>query len=215
MGDRALRTFLKLIGITVAYGAVWVWMGAGGLTLMLWTVFGNFVNVCGISHSFGEIGLGLIVVVGGLSAVLMVVEIGTHTFRTGRPPEMMDFHCFRIFGLFFGGAMFAVFCLLPPFVVCGLLGRNTPKALIAVASAAVPLFIIIVLIQGLIERWRYRTSGRGIDSTRQYHRRTGKWVLDDQGHWQWADISDEGHLASTPPRDAMHALRKIMPNRGE
>jgi len=131
-----LRAFLKLLGITLAYGAVWVWMGAGGLALMLWTVFGSFVNACGISHS---IGLGLIVAAGVLSAVPMVVAIGNHTFRTGREPEMMDYDRYWIFGLPFTGIVFVAVCLLPPWGVCSLLGRNTPNALIAAAAVAVPL----------------------------------------------------------------------------
>lgn len=152
-----MRAFLKLLGITLAYGAVWVWMGAGGLALMLWTVFGSFVNACGISHS---IGLGLIVAAGVLSAVPMVVAIGNHTFRTGREPEMMDYDRYWMFSLPFTGIVFVAVCLLPPWGVCSLLGRNTPNALIAAAAVAVPLWLFsTVLIEGLIQKWRGRTSG--------------------------------------------------------
>jgi hypothetical protein len=112
-----LRAFLKLLGITSAYGATFIWMVSFGSTAVLATAFENVARVCRMSQSFWETGIELIVATGVLSAILMVVAMGTHTFRTGRAPDPMDADfdwALPIFMFSIAGPSAALLCLIPP-----------------------------------------------------------------------------------------------------
>jgi hypothetical protein len=123
-------------------------------------VFENFVKICRISPAFGEMGVALIVVAGGLFAALITIAIGVDIFRTGRAPDdivdiMNSDRFILVFSFLHFGSLLAVFSLLPPFALCAVLGQNTPKVLIAATSAALPLWLISVRIEPLIQKWRF------------------------------------------------------------
>jgi hypothetical protein len=107
-----MRNFLKSTGITIGWGVTFVWMVSVGLTMAVLTAFGKVVQTCQISRSFAEAGDVLIVAAGVLSAVLVVVAMGVHTFRTGRAPDIVEDDTFGwalpIFMFSFYGPVFAL-----------------------------------------------------------------------------------------------------------
>ena len=113
--------FLKLLGISLAYGLVFAWMVAFGLALGIGTALERTAHACHLRRTTITNWEQVIIAISVLAAVAMMIGAAADTFKNGSGFDLARFGPLHLLtGLCIAAATIALIGLMPFWVGCSL-----------------------------------------------------------------------------------------------